>query len=225
MWSRRAVLALPQRGTAISSAWAWRHEAALCSREERAAGLSDPPIPPNDGPWLFRQRPPTLPRSPRLSPATQALEEVREELETATAVQDGHTVPLGANLTWARFQDLAFELRGHMSKMINLLKQPVPWAYFHILNLMVLMTLTLVAYGLVGMGHWSITLLLHAVISIVFIGMKNIAIAMADPFGDDPLDFNVEKFLGASYNSSSVIAVVAVLAAPCLATISSSGCI
>ena len=33
------------------------------------------------------------------------------------------------------------------------------------------------------MGNWWITLLLHAVISIVFIGMKNIAIAMADPFG------------------------------------------
>ena len=36
------------------------------------------------------------------------------------------------------------------------------------------------------MGDWWITLLLHAVISIVFIGMKNIAIAMADPFGDGP---------------------------------------
>jgi len=30
--------------------------------------------------------------------------QVRETLESDEAVQDGHAVPLAANLTWARFQ-------------------------------------------------------------------------------------------------------------------------
>ena len=42
--------------------------------------------------------PPVEPFTPLWPP------QVRETLESDEAVQDGHAVPLAANLTWARFQ-------------------------------------------------------------------------------------------------------------------------
>jgi len=126
---------------------------------------------------------------------TWALQEVKCQLQAY------ETVPLPLSHTWKEFCELGFKLRQDMSLVVNLLKQPVPYPYFHLLNLMVLLTLSLVAYGLVGNAHPVITMAVHAIVCVIFIGMKNQAIAMADPFGHDAIDFKVEGFLQAGYRN------------------------
>ena len=69
----------------------------------------------------------------------------------------------------------------------------MPWAYFHLLGLMTFLTLFIGGYVLTGLAQWPITLAVHAIVCLVVMGMKNLAVAMADPFGDDVIDFDIEK--------------------------------
>ncbi|KAL1506980.1 hypothetical protein AB1Y20_007844 [Prymnesium parvum] len=101
-----------------------------------------------------------------------------------------------------QLQEKAFAFRGHCGQITNLLKQPVPFPYFHVLNLMIVVTLTLVAYMLVPMGIWPLTMIIQFVASLVLLGLKEVAVCLADPFGDDAVDFNVDTFLLAAYKNA-----------------------
>lgn len=76
----------------------------------------------------------------------------------------------------------------------------MPWAYFHLLNILQVSVLALLGFGMAeGDTEWFITLPTYAVITLILLGLKDIGVAMADPFGDDVIDFKVEQFLSASY--------------------------
>ena len=68
--------------------------------------------------------------------------------------------------------------------------------------MMSFLTLLLVSYSLVFASAWPVTLVVHAIICFIVLGMKNLAGAMADPFGDDSIDFKVERFLASMYDNS-----------------------
>jgi len=112
------------------------------------------------------------------------------------------THPVFLAFEWDEFSKIAFELRGHCSQIANLLKQPVPWAYFHLLNLSTFLVLFLYGYGLVDMAEWPLTVLVYAVVCLIFMGMKELSVAMADPFGDDVIDFKIEKYMAAMYDNA-----------------------
>jgi len=101
-----------------------------------------------------------------------------------------------------QLQEKAFAFRGHCGQITNLLKQPVPFPYFHVLNLMIVVTLTVVAYILLWMGKFYLTLVIQFIVSLVLLGLKEVAICLADPFGDDAVDFNVDVFLMAAYKNA-----------------------
>ncbi len=67
-------------------------------------------------------------------------------------------------LRYDEFLQVAIGFRAHCSAIVNLLKQPVPWAYFHLLNLMTFLSLVLVGYCLVFLASWIVTIAVHAVI-------------------------------------------------------------
>jgi len=101
-----------------------------------------------------------------------------------------------------QMQEKAFAFRGHCGQIVNLLKQPVPFPYFHILNLMIILNLTIVAYILVPEGKFFLTGLIQFLVGLVLLGLKEVAICLADPFGDDAVDFNVDTFLMGAYKNS-----------------------
>ena len=68
--------------------------------------------------------------------------------------------------------------------------------------MMSFLTLLLVSYCLVFASVWPVTIIVHAIICLLVLGMKNLAGAMADPFGDDSIDFKVERFLASMYDNS-----------------------
>lgn len=96
-----------------------------------------------------------------------------------------------------RFESVALEFRRHCSGTLSLLRMPVPFAYFHILKILLLITLSIVGYALLELEReqYGLSLLMYAIICAVLIGMQAIAVAMSDPFGDDDTDFDIEVFI------------------------------
>jgi len=145
-----------------------------------------------------------------LLPLSWALDEVKREL-IARGGGDGGGREFSAMpqvAVHAQFQACAFRLRGHMNTIVNLLKQPVPFPYFHVLKLLLLVGLFIVSYAIVGLETgdltaWTAALSLFAfsVVCAIMIGLQEIAVAMSDPFGDDDVDFDVDSFLKAAYNN------------------------
>jgi len=107
-----------------------------------------------------------------------------------------------ATLLLQQMQGKAFAFRGHCGQIVNLLKQPVPFPYFHLLSLMLILPLIIVGSILVPQGSWYLTLTIDFVICLVLLGLKEVAVCLADPFGDDSVDFNVDVFLQAAYNNT-----------------------
>ena len=83
---------------------------------------------------------------------------------------------------------------------------PVPFPYFHVLTLLLLLDLLLISYGLVDAGYNAFfTAFTYMLICVVFLGLREVAIAMSDPFGDDVTDFDLEKMLKGSFNNAVAI--------------------
>lgn len=130
-------------------------------------------------------------------PVHWAMMEAEKQLRIAD-----HSDSKSETLMLQQLQEKAFAFRGHCGQIHNLLQQPVPFPYFHILNLMLVITLTIVAYILVPEGDWYLTLFIQFIASLVLLGLKEVAICLADPFGDDAVDFNVDVFLQAAYKNA-----------------------
>lgn len=137
-----------------------------------------------------------------LLPIYWALTEVKEVLEADSLKNRSSISAVRYELRWNEFLEAAMKLRLSCSMIVNLLKQPVPWAYFHLLNLMTFITLLLVSYCLAFVNSWVLTVFVHTIICLIVLGLKNLAAAMADPFGDDVIDFKVENFLASMYDNS-----------------------
>lgn len=127
-----------------------------------------------------------------------AMQEVKQQLQIDVGNKSDHN--LAAVIEWDEFQRIAFELRAHCSQIANLIKQPVPWAYFHLLNAMVFIVLGLLAFIFVPLAPWPITLFTYIVVCLIFLGLKSLAVSMADPFGDEVTDFRIETYLAGMYN-------------------------
>ena len=48
----------------------------------------------------------------------------------------------------------------------------------------------------------TLTVMIYAVIVISFLGLREVAVALSDPFGDDDVDFDVEGMLAAAHKNS-----------------------
>ena len=95
------------------------------------------------------------------------------------------------------------EFQNRCYAIILLLQQPVPFAYFHVLKLQMLVVLMLVSYALVNVfvGEWPFVILSFFILCICMLGLQEIAVAMSDPFGDDDTDFDTTKLLERTYNN------------------------
>ena len=78
------------------------------------------------------------------------------------------------------FKQLAFEFRGHCSQISSWLVQPVPFPYFQMLTLLCLTDLLAISYGLVVLRfNTGLTALIYVLITIMFLGLKGVAVQMA----------------------------------------------
>ncbi|KAL1507731.1 hypothetical protein AB1Y20_007344 [Prymnesium parvum] len=129
-------------------------------------------------------------------PVYWALGECKEHLWTPGKTSQANV------LRMQMLEDKALKFRGHTSQIINHLKQPVPFPYFHVLNLMLVVALVTIAYALVKEGHIGMTFVVLSVYMVCVLGLKSVAVQLADPFGTDEVDFDLETFMkGAQKNA------------------------
>ena len=134
-------------------------------------------------------------------PLVWALREVEHALRPADDANVRRH--LHASDLLSNFRELAFAFRGHCGQITNWLKQPVPFPYFHALTVLLIVDLLLISYGLVTLGfELSMTCTIYIVICVMFLGLKDVAVQMSDPFGDDDVDFDLEPMLSGAYKNA-----------------------
>lgn len=125
---------------------------------------------------------------------------------SASAEHEAESVLLHTPAAMAVFEDFetcVLKFKSHCGASTNLLKMPVPFAYFHVLKLLLMISLALTSYALVELEHAQvfISMLVFLVICFIMIGLQAVAVAMSDPFGSDDIDFDLDKFFEGAYNN------------------------
>lgn len=102
------------------------------------------------------------------------------------------------------FEQAVLKFKSNCGQATNLLKMPVPFAYFHVLKLLLIISLVLTSYALVELEHAQVlmSMIVFTIITVIMIGLQAVAVAMSDPFGDDDIDFDLEAFLKGAYDNA-----------------------
>ena len=114
------------------------------------------------------------------------------------------TTAMREEILMSQFREVVFKFRGHCGQIVNLLKQPVPFPYFHLLNVILAMQLLLIGYGLATFRSlaWGFSLVIMVFITVVLLGMRGLAVQLSNPFGNDSVDFEIEQFMAGAYNNA-----------------------
>ena len=111
----------------------------------------------------------------------------------------------GDTIGYNNLIDAVMSMKSHCSFITNTLAMPIPFAYYHICVVLMYFTFTIFSIILVAQeSPWTI-LFLFMIILIVS-GMREIAQAMSDPFGDDQGDLPTEKFIREVRAHGSILA-------------------
>ena len=100
----------------------------------------------------------------------------------------------GASANLNPFQAQALALRGFCAEIVNTMTQPIPFPYDHTLTLMLSLNLLLIAYSMIEF-ETVMTIPCFFIIVLVCLGLKETAVALADPFGGDDVDFETEVYM------------------------------
>jgi predicted membrane chloride channel (bestrophin family) len=90
------------------------------------------------------------------------------------------------------------EVEEAQKKVLDVVRMPVPFQYFHLLNVMISVNVSLWAYAM-AMSESLLAPISFFFASLIFIGMLELAKDLSDPFGGDEVDFPlhiwVQKFM------------------------------
>lgn len=79
--------------------------------------------------------------------------------------------------------------------------QPIPFAYWHLMNLVFSLNFLLLALILASFQHWM-TVIPYSMALLTFMGLREVSNQLADPFGDDVVDFPLAKYLDYTFDHS-----------------------
>jgi len=77
--------------------------------------------------------------------------------------------------------------------------QPIPFAYWHLMNLVFSLNFLLLALILASFQHW-LTIVPFSMALMTFMGLREVSNQLADPFGDDIVDFPLAKYLDYTFD-------------------------
>lgn len=84
--------------------------------------------------------------------------------------------------------------RDLMQDIIDNVRMPLPFQYFHLLNMMIVVNLILWGYGM-ALTHSVFGPLVYFFAATIFMGMMELSAQLSDPFGTDVTDFPLDKWL------------------------------
>lgn len=80
-----------------------------------------------------------------------------------------------------------------------LLMNPIPYPYFHILNYVMVMNFLMMALAMATFGN-LFSLVAYGFGIMVYMGLREVSIALADPFGQDDVDFQITSFMDYTFD-------------------------
>jgi len=98
----------------------------------------------------------------------------------------------------AGFYERVYRVRTSQEDVRQILDLPMPFQYFHIMNLMLILNLVLWAYSLGCQESWWAPVI-YMFVQMMFQGIRELSTALSDPFGDDEVDFPVTEWMIAVY--------------------------
>jgi len=102
------------------------------------------------------------------------------------------------------FETQILKLREQSHDIVDWVNAPVPFPYFHTVNLMLVLNLLLCAYALIDF-ETVVTFPCFFVISLVALGLKETSSALSDPFGTDEVDFDTDEYMKSVLKSARSI--------------------
>lgn len=84
--------------------------------------------------------------------------------------------------------------RSLQQEVIDTINMPMPFQYVHLMKLMLLVNLVCWAWGM-GMTKSIFAPFVYWISLLIFMGMMELASQLADPFGDDDVDFPITEWL------------------------------
>jgi predicted membrane chloride channel (bestrophin family) len=102
---------------------------------------------------------------------------------------------------YEELQNIAAQFNQQALAIVSLQSQQVPYVYFHVLKIMMLIVCSLISYDIVSNFGDSpvVATAIFVVCTAMLIGLQEIAAAMADPFGTDDTDFDTRKVCEDAY--------------------------
>merc|ERR1711874_875231 len=98
----------------------------------------------------------------------------------------------------AGFYARVYRVRKCQAEVCQIMNWPMPFQYFHIMNLMLALNLVLWAYSL-GCQDSYFAPVIYAFVQMMFQGIRELSTALSDPFGDDEVDFPVNAWMMTLY--------------------------
>ena len=109
--------------------------------------------------------------------------------EVAAAIEGSTQLPSNDDQLMYHFRELAFQFRGHCGQITNELAEPVPFPYFHMLTFLLFADLLAISWALVTLRiHPALTVTVYVVVLLLFAGLRQVAVDMSNPFGEDEID-------------------------------------
>merc|ERR1719398_122565 len=94
----------------------------------------------------------------------------------------------------SNFNSRVYHVRSVQAEASQIMELPMPFQYFHIMNLMLFLNLFLWGYSL-GCEDSYFAPLIFMFVRVMFQGIRELSTALSDPFGKDEVDFPVNDWM------------------------------
>eukprot|EP00928_Gymnodinium_smaydae_P096932 TRINITY_DN8664_c0_g1_i1.p1 TRINITY_DN8664_c0_g1~~TRINITY_DN8664_c0_g1_i1.p1 ORF type:complete len:390 (+),score=97.53 TRINITY_DN8664_c0_g1_i1:264-1433(+) len=91
-----------------------------------------------------------------------------------------------------------FAVRKCQEEVMEVMDLPMPFQYFHIMNFMLMLNLFLWSYAL-ALDDSVFAPLIYFFAQLMFQGLRELSVALSDPFGDDDTDFPLNEWMTQLY--------------------------
>eukprot|EP00928_Gymnodinium_smaydae_P061568 TRINITY_DN45612_c0_g1_i1.p1 TRINITY_DN45612_c0_g1~~TRINITY_DN45612_c0_g1_i1.p1 ORF type:complete len:332 (+),score=69.91 TRINITY_DN45612_c0_g1_i1:181-1176(+) len=92
-----------------------------------------------------------------------------------------------------------YSLRSCQAEMVATMELPMPFQYFHIMNMMLALNLLLWAYALACQDSYFAPII-FAFSQMMFQGLRELSTSLSNPWGEDDVDFPVEDWMQRVYS-------------------------
>lgn len=94
--------------------------------------------------------------------------------------------------------------RESQQEIVDIMKLPMPFQYYHVLNTMVVINLTLWSYGF-AVCYSVFAPMCYFMATLIFMGILEMCMLLSDPFGEDITDFPLGKWLSETLTRCQIL--------------------